>query len=181
MSLINKKVSVPNFLHELHGKEAKVYDILLVYTAALLSTICLLYLVWDLPLKFYKFIVLGVLIADISGGVVSNFTKGTNDYYSESPKLRKVFISLHVVQPSLLVWIFPQDLSSIIIVSVYSLLTLIIVSSMRNTEKQRVLAVFFVLIGLLLTFVLIIHQPVVHIVLVLFLLKLTLAFAVDWK
>lgn len=181
MSFVNKKITIPKFLQELHGKQASVFDILLVYTVAILTTAGILYMAWDLPLKIYKAIILAVLVADLSGGIVSNFTEGTNIYYNESPKRRKIFTLLHVIQPTLLVWIFPLDFFSIIVISSYTLLTLSIVNSLKNYNKQKVLAAFFVVFGILLSFIIGVYQPIVHIMLILFLIKLTLAFAVRWE
>jgi len=85
MKAFDKKVAIPSYLHELHGKQASVFDLLVNYTTAIIATIIILYLAKDLSLEPYKLIILGVLALDLAGGVFSNFTEGTNNYYIEKP------------------------------------------------------------------------------------------------
>ena len=181
MEMLDKKVSIPSYLHELHGKQASVFDLLVVYAAAILSTAIMLYLVWDLAFPTYKMIILAVLALDLAGGVVSNLTEGTNTYYMEKPKRRYVFIGLHVVQPAILIWLFPSDVLAISMISLYTLTAMAVINSMTDHVRQRVSGSFLMAIGLSITFIVGIIQPIVHLMLVLFVIKLIVAFAVRWK
>ncbi|WP_421976366.1 hypothetical protein [Roseivirga seohaensis] len=181
MKGIDRKVNMPSYLHELHGTRASVFDLLLTYTVAFITTIVVLFQAWELNLSVFKLIILGILVLDLSGGVVSNFTEGTNEYYAEKPKMRYVFIGLHVLQPILLTWLFPDDVFGIAVISIYTLIAMIIVNSVGGYLKQRVLGAFLMVIGLSVSFLVSAIQPMVHLMLILFVIKLILAFAVRWK
>jgi hypothetical protein len=181
MKAFDKKVAIPSYLHELHGKQASVFDLLVNYTTAIIATIIILYLAWDLSLQPYKLIILGVLALDLAGGVVSNFTEGTNKYYIEKPKMRYVFIAFHVVQPLVLIWLFPSDLVGIAIVSIYTLIAMTVINSIQEHLRQRVYGAFLMVLGLSISFLVGGMQPIVHLMLILFVVKLIIAFAVRWK
>jgi len=126
-------------------------------------------------------VILAALALDLAGGVVANFTKGTNTYYAERPKTRYVFIGFHVVQPLLFAWIFPSDVIGIALISVYTLIAVALINNMGDYLRQRVLGAFLLVLGLTTSFVVGILQPVVHIMLMLFMVKLIMAFAVRWR
>lgn len=181
MKAFDKKVAIPSYLHELHGKQASVFDILVNYTTAIIATIIVLYLAWDLSLAPYKLIILGVLALDLAGGVVSNFTEGTNHYYIEKPEMRYVFIAFHVVQPLVLIWLFPTDWVGIAVISIYTLIAMTVINSIKEHLRQRVYGAFLMVIGLSISFLVDDMQPIVHLMLILFVVKLIVAFAIRWK
>lgn len=181
MKAFDKKVSIPSYLHELHGKQASIFDLLVNYTTAIIATLIILYLARDLSLATYQFVILGVLALDLAGGVVSNFTEGTNNYYVEKPKMRYVFIAFHVVQPLLLIWLFPNNLVGIAVVSIYTLISMTVINSIKEHLRQRVYGAFLMVIGLSISFIIDEIQPIVHLMLILFVVKLILAFAIRWK
>lgn len=181
MKAFDKKVAIPSYLHELHGKQASVFDLLVNYTTAIIVTMIILYLAWDLSLEPYRLIILGVLALDLAGGVVSNFTEGTNKYYIEKPTMRYVFIVFHLVQPLVLIWLFPNDWVGIAIISVYTLIAMTVINSIREHLRQRVYGAFLMVIGLSISFLVGEMQTIVHLMLLLFVVKLVLAFAVRWE
>lgn len=181
MKAFDKKVVIPSYLNELHGKQASVFDLLVNYTTAIISTIIILYLAWDLSLATHKLVILAVLAMDLAGGVVSNFTEGTNNYYVEKPKMRYVFIAFHVVQPLVLIWLFPNDLVGIAVVSTYTLIAMTVINSIKEYLRQRVYGAFLMVIGISISFLVTAMQPIVHLMLILFVVKLIVAFAVRWK
>jgi len=181
MKAFDKKVAIPSYLHELHGKQASVFDLLVNYTTAIIATIIILYLAKDLSLEPYKLIILGVLALDLAGGVVSNFTEGTNNYYIEKPKMRYVFIAFHVVQPLVLIWLFPNDWVGVAVISVYTLIAMTAINSIREHLRQRVYGAFLMVVGLSISFLVGEMQMIVHLMLILFVVKLVIAFAVRWK
>jgi len=181
MKALDKKVTIPSYLHELHGKKASILDILVNYTAAIIATLIILYLAKDLSLATYKLVVLGVLGLDLAGGVVSNFTEGTNNYYIEKPKMRYVFIAFHVVQPLVLIWLFTSDVAGIAVVSIFALIAMTVINSIQEHLRQRVYGAFLMVIALSLTFLVNEMQPIVHLMLILYVVKLIVAFAIRWK
>jgi hypothetical protein len=181
MKAFDKKVTIPSYLHELHGKQASVFDLLVNYISAIIATIIILYLACDLALEPYKLIILGVLALDLAGGVVSNFTEGTNNYYTEKPKMRYVFIGFHVVQPLVMIWIFPNDWVGIAVISIYTLIAMTIINSIKEHLRQRVYGAFLMVVGLSISFLAANMQPIVHLMLILFVVKLIVAFAIRWK
>lgn len=181
MKALDKKVEIPAYLHELHGKQANIFELLANYTAAIITAAIILYLSRDLSLATYKLIILSVLALDLAGGIVSNFTEGTNSYYIEKPKMRYLFIALHVVQPLLLIWLFPGDLTGIAVISIYTLIAMTVINSVQEHLKQRVYGAFLMVTGLSISFLVGELQAVVHLMLILFAIKLIVAFAIRWK
>ncbi|QNL51924.1 hypothetical protein H8S90_10275 [Olivibacter sp. SDN3] len=180
METLNRKIKTPLFLQELHGKEATVADLIFTYLTALVATGLIIYSACDINMSVFKFMILGLLAFDLSGGVIANFTQGTTDYYAESRKRRYVFIGLHFIQPIVMAWIFPKDLASIYLTASYTILATIVTSSLKEEGKQRVLAGFFATMGLSIVFFMSPESKVVHFMLVLFIVKLILAFSVKW-
>ncbi len=78
MKTFDKKVNIPSYLHELHGKQSSIFDLLVNYTTVISITSIIIYLGLNLSLTTFKLFILGILAFDLSGGVVSNFTDGTN-------------------------------------------------------------------------------------------------------
>jgi hypothetical protein len=181
MKAFEKKVSIPSYLHELHGKQASIFDLTINYTTAIIAALIILFLARDLSLATYKLVILGVLALDLAGGIVSNFTEGTNNYYIEKPKMRYVFIAFHVIQPLVLIWLFPNDLVGIAIISIYTLIAMTVVNSIQEHLRQRVYGAFLMVIGLSITFLVNEMQAIVHLMLILFVVKLIVAFAIRWK
>ncbi|WKN43041.1 hypothetical protein [Tunicatimonas pelagia] len=181
MISLDKKVRIPAYLHELHGSQASITDLVITYMAAVISAIVILYLAASVPLPNYKFILLGLLALDLAGGVVSNFTESTNSFYTNHPTRRYLFIALHIVQPLLLIWIFPVDATVIGSISLYTLIAVLLINRLEDHHKQRGYAAFLMAIGVSFSFLVSISQAVVHLMLVLFIIKLVVAFAVRWK
>jgi hypothetical protein len=181
MSKLDSKLSIPRFLHELHGEKASIFDLLMVYTAALFTSLALLYLIGDLSLSVPKMVIFGFLALDLSGGVAANFTNGTNLYYNEKPDKRYLFIAFHTVQPFVLIWLFPGEWYGISILSLYTLTAVILITRIESHVKQRVLAALLAVIGLTLSFTVAQFHPAIHLLLILFVLKLIVSFSVVWE
>lgn len=181
MKTLNRKIKTPSFLHELHGKEATVIDLVFTYFTASVTTGIILYSACNIHLGVFKFIILALLAFDLSGGVVANFTQGTTNYYAESRKRRYIFIGLHIIQPIVMAWIFQKDMACIYVVASYTILATIVINSWKEEGKQRVLASVFVTMGLSIVFLMSPESKVVQFMLVLFIVKLILAFSVKWQ
>jgi prepilin signal peptidase PulO-like enzyme (type II secretory pathway) len=124
---------------------------------------------------------LTLLALDIAGGVVANFTKGTNNYYAESLRKRYFFVLFHLLQPSILIWIFPNELQAILGISIFTLISSIIVLNIKKQYNQRITAITLLVLSFILSILLNYSDPLLQIVMQLFSIKLILAFSVNWS
>jgi len=180
MKTLNRKVKIPYYLQELHGEEAMISDLVLTYYAALAVTSLVIFQVWNIPVSILKIIVLCLLTFDLSGGVVANFSHATSIYYAAHAARRRVFAVFHIVQPLVIIWIFPAEWICIGVIASYSIISMIIVGSIRENTKRRVPAAVLALIGLSMVFLLPFQRKVLLFILLLYIIKLVLAFPVDW-
>lgn len=103
---LDREVAVPRILRELHGTRPKIREILATWTAAILAMAVVVVgeqsAVWSPDL--WRTIVVAIVAGDVAGGIVANFSRSTNAYYAVRPRMRLIFLALHVVQP-LAMWI----------------------------------------------------------------------------
>jgi hypothetical protein len=135
---------------------------------------------WNVNISTIKKIILTILALDIGGGVVANFTTGTNKYYFDSLSKRYFFIFFHLLQPLILIWIYPSDSLSIMVISLYTLISSIIVLNLKDQYTQRIVAVTLSILCVILTQLLIYSDHLLQIAIFLFSIKLILAFSVNW-
>ncbi len=172
---MHAKVRIPKFLHELHGEEASALSLILVYSAGLLLGITIFLLTPDLQPAWHRWL-LTVLAMDIGGGVVANMTPGTSDYYAKRPKIRWIFILMHVIHPALIWLVFP-GVVAIPVVGAATLVFTAIVNSIREPASQRTYGALFMVI-ILATLLLLKTESIPTILLTLFSFKLIIGFAV---
>ena len=130
--------------------------------------------------QLLKKMVLTILALDIGGGVIANLTSGTNNYYAESLRKRYLFVLFHLVQPLLLIWIFPSELLAILGVTLFTLTSSIIVLRLKSPNNQRIIAVTLLLLSLILSTLLNYNDPLAQLIMQFFSIKLILAFSVHW-
>jgi hypothetical protein len=176
----NNKIEVHRFLVELFGRETTRFDLLSVVISSVSFAGLTLLLRLNADFTVIKKIILTILALDIAGGVVANFTTGTNRYYAESLRRRYLFVLFHLIQPSILIWIFPSELFAILGVSFFTLSSSIIVLSVKKHYKQRIVAVTLLLLSMIISTLFSYTNPLTQIVLQFFSLKLILAFGVNW-
>jgi hypothetical protein len=181
MKIQNKKIQVHKFLFELFGRETTTFDLLAIVIGSLSVAGLTLILKWNSDISNFKLIILTILALDIAGGVVANFTTGTTNYYAESLRKRYFFVLFHLLQPSILIWIFPNDLQAILGVSIYTLTSSIVVLNIRKHYHQRIVAITLLLLSFMLSIRLNYSDPLLQIVMQLFSIKLILAFSVNWN
>jgi len=126
--MLQKKIKIPKFLQEVHGNESTIEGLIYNYLAVAFVTSVLILMANNVQLTTFKYVIYILLSIDLSGGVVSNFMEGTSAYYASSSKKRYIFISLHVIQPLLMCWLFPNEIVNIVTVALYTLLTMFIVN-----------------------------------------------------
>jgi hypothetical protein len=181
MKIQNKKIQVHKFLFELFGRETTTFDLLAIVIASLSFAGLTLILKLNTNISNFKLIILTILALDIAGGVVANFTAGTTNYYAESLRKRYFFVLFHLLQPSILIWIFPNDLQAILGVSIYTLTSSIIVLNIKKHNTQKIVAITLLLLSFILSILLNYSDPLLQIVMQLFSIKLILAFSVNWS
>jgi membrane glycosyltransferase len=181
MKIQNKKIQVHKFLFELFGRETTTFDLLAIVIASLSFAGLTLVLKWNANISIFKLIILTILTLDIAGGVVANFTTGTTNYYAESLRKRYFFVLFHLLQPSILIWIFPNELQAILVISIFTLIISIIVLNINKHYTQRITAITLLLLSFVLSILLNYSDPLLQIIMQLFSIKLILAFSVNWS
>jgi hypothetical protein len=172
------KIRIPKFLKELHGEETSVFSILLVYLTGL--TFGLFYIIYspDFHIEFYRWI-LALLAVDIGGGVVANMTQSTSEYYAKRPKMRWIFIIIHIIHPIIL-WIIFSKMNGILFVGGTTIIFTSIVNLISGLSNQRIVSSTFFVINLMLLFVFKVDiLPLI--LLTVFSMKLIMCFGVRWS
>ncbi len=181
MKLRNNKMKVHRFLTELFGRETTRFDLLAIFIGSVSFSVLTLILKWNVDISIFKKVALTILALDIGGGVVANFTTGTNNYYAESLSKRYFFIFFHLIQPLILIWIYPSDLFAIMSTSLFTLTSSILVLNLQKHYTQRIVSVTLLLLYILLTPILNYSDHLLQIVMLLYSIKLILAFSVNWN
>jgi hypothetical protein len=181
MKIQNKKIQVHKFLFEIFGRETTIFELLAIVISSLSFAALTLTLKWNAEISIFKIIILTLLALDIAGGVVANFTKGTNNYYAESLRKRYFFVLFHLLQPSILTWIFPNELQAIWGISIFTLISSIIVLNLNKHYTQRITAITLLLLSFILSILLNFSDPLTQLLMQLFSIKLILAFSVNWN
>ena len=177
----NKKIQVHKFLSEVFGHETTMFDLLAIIICSISFAILTLFVKWNADITIAKKIILTILALDIGGGVVANFTTGTNFYYAESLRKRYLFVLFHLLQPSILIWISPNELQLILGVSIFTLTSSIIVLNIKKHNTQKIVAITLLLLSFMLSVLLNYSDLLLQIVMQLFSIKLILAFSVNWS
>lgn len=134
-------VRIPKFLHELFGTHQQRTELILILLFTVTATLAA---AWStapywLELKWYQTLVLWLLFLDISGGVVANLSTGTNNYYNEHPKVRWVFIAIHI-QPLILAAVLQSSMFIAVAVWLYTIVSASLINSLRKNVYHRLLA-----------------------------------------
>ncbi len=175
-----RQITVPRFLRELHGERTTLFDLLLVYaTAAAFGTIAVVFArsrVADLP--WWRALLLFVIAADTSGGVVAGFSASTNRYYAARPGLRWFVIFGNVISPAVLYAVFGGRLDWWIFVFVYTAAAACVVNVLSERGTQEVTAGALLALGVVITLPLGLSMPFLAWFAPLYMVKLITAFAV---
>jgi hypothetical protein len=173
-----RKIKIPKFLQELHGEEASMFSIVLVYITGIVFGIFCFSFSQDFHNYLYRWL-LAIIALDIGGGVVANMSPGTSDYYAKRPKLRWVFIIIHIIHPVLLWIIFPKMIG-ILIVGATTLLFTAVVNVISGVSNQRMVSATLFVFNLML--LILFKVDVLPLVLLsVFSLKLIVGFGVRWN
>ena len=137
---LSKNIAIPPVLWKLHGRSAYLTDLLMTYSFAILVGIVNLYFSSDLPL-WAKMIIIALSL-DIGGGVVSNLTKGTIEYYRHSRLSPYSFIWFHLIQAAALSWVYPEWMDQIMLLNIITMTLSSEVVRLSGTSIQKPLSAF---------------------------------------
>lgn len=180
MERTSRKIQVHKSLHELFGRETNRLDLFAILLGSITLTIAVQLLCLDGELSLIKKIILAFLTLDIGGGIIANFTEGTNNYYSESVRKRYLFIAIHILQPLILSWVFPNNILTILTLTSFTLISSFIITSIERTNTQKTIGATMVLIGMILIFLFSFSTQLLQLILLIYVVKLILAFSVNW-
>jgi len=121
-----------------------------------------------------------LLAMDLGGGVIANFTMGTNNYYRESQKRCYIFILFHVLQPLILFWMFPSECCGIAWICAFVLACTSFIVRLRELNFQASVAAMLLTISLILISWLKLADSLLQLMLTFYAIKLVLAFGVNW-
>jgi hypothetical protein len=175
---MDKEITIPKYLHELHGEKTNLSSLILVYISALLVGGLALSQIIPLALPLWKTLLAALIFMDIGGGVVANQTSATNQYYQNHSNLRIPFLLLHIIHPLILILVFPKNSLFLGFVLVFTLASSFGVNALRNRELQQTLAALLVAIGVCLSLLVPVSPSFLVILAPLFMMKLILGFSV---
>lgn len=178
---MEKQVRIPKFFHELFGSSQQTSEMLLTLGFTITATLAAAWFTapYWMGLEWYQSLVLWVLFLDISGGVVANLSRGTNDHYNGQPMGRWVFIAVHV-QPLILAVVLKSSLSVALAVWAYTIMSSSLVNILRKKVYHRLLAGALYAVALCVyTLWDITLPPIVSLIYLLYMMKVIYSFSVD--
>ena len=179
MSWLIKELSIPRPLQYLHGRSASLRELCLNYGLVLAAGLAFTYAIHNEPWSPVRKILLLLLAIDIAGGVISNLTAGTKRFYNQDTRLRNLFICLHIVQPMLMILLFPLHIISIGLMAIYTLGAAYYLNRILYAPHQKVVAGCLLTAGILGTLFTDL-PPVVNVLILLFQVKLIVSFSIKW-
>lgn len=135
--MATRRLQVKGPFRLLHGESAHPLEIVVVYGGALLVAAALAifdrhYFLSRLPREQ---VLLTLIALDLSAGVVALSAPSTAEYYAGRPRLSRVFLALHVVQPALVLLTGPEWLEPVVFVTIYTLASSAVVMVLRRAPK----------------------------------------------
>jgi hypothetical protein len=85
-----------------------------------------------------------------------------------------------LLQPSLLVWIYPADWYAVAAVSLFTLIASMIILHVKTHNRQRVTALSLLTLCMMLTILLNFSGALLYLTMLFYAIKLILAFSVNW-
>jgi len=178
VSILNKKVNVPKYLHELHGESPTMFSLLMTYFTGLIVGLLVIVFISSSGMPIWKKLILFILYLDIAGGVVANFSSSTKRYYEKHVELRYYFIFLHFLHPLLFILLFPDSVYYFIYVGLFTIIACLFLYQVKNVEVQQTFASFLLVAGVLISFFFNLPLKVLYSFAPLFMTKLIIGFSV---
>jgi hypothetical protein len=175
-----REIRIPRVLQILHGEKASPFDLVLTYSVGAAFGILALIFAWSRvdSLPWWKSLLLFLVAADVSGGVVANFTPGTDRYYAARPGLRWVFIFGHVIEPGILFLLFGGRPAYWGFLFVFTAAAATLVNIITGRTRQEVTAAALLVVGTVIALPIGLATPFLAWFGPVYMLKLILAFAV---
>jgi hypothetical protein len=179
--MIRNKIRIPKSLHELFGEEQNKSELIITFLFIGISFLALILVTrqeWA-DLRWYKTILLFLLLLDILGGVAANLSQGTNRYYRANQAKQRIFIAVHI-QPLLFAWIIPSDFRAALLVWLYTIGSTILLHLLRHKEYQLITAGALFGLGILALLLPDFQLPrLLTLIYLLYMFKLIIGFSVD--
>lgn len=176
-----KKIKIPLFLKELFGEETVLEDLILILISSFLLTLFIVSVQWNeiSLLSPFSLILVILIIFDIIGGNISNFTDGTNSYYAAHPEKRQIYILVHV-HPLILAFLVGSYWDVAAFVFLYSVISSFIVQRLWDCPSQKAIGAVFFMSGVAILLFISNEIPIYFVLaLVFFLMKLIFSFSVN--
>jgi len=172
---------MPRFLHELFGEETNQKTLITTLVFSVVMTLFTAWLGQDhlATLRVYQLILLIILMVDIYGGIVANFSVGTSKYYMKHPVLRRIFVIIHphaffIFLLSGMPWLYGLYSYAFLVAASY------ITSRIPKRNLQELLAILFVLVGIIINFILFKQvETYIRLLSLALIIKLIYAFSVE--
>lgn len=129
-------------------------------------------------LSWISLIITFLLVFDLAAGVIANFTSGTNLYYSSRPKLRKVFIAIHV-QPLIISWLTGLYWTECLVVWLYTVMASFTINALPESSAQLPLAAAALAVGIAALLLFTSLPSYFVLILALYMIKLILSFPIN--
>lgn len=175
-----RPLTLPPFLHEVFGEQTTPLEVVLILTSGLLLPLCIVFVhpaTFD-GLPFWKSLLAGLLMLDITAGCVANFSRGTSNHYALRPAQRQVFMAIHVHLLALAL-LLEASFPFALMVWIYTLLGVQLVNRLIGSPLQVFVAGVWTvwgISGMLLTSGV---EPALMLMGMLFLFKVVFSFGVD--
>jgi hypothetical protein len=142
-------VRVPGVLRLVHGERPNLLDVLLVYAVGAVFGILAVVFAYSRveSLPAWKAVVLFLLAADVSGGVVAGFSSSTGAWYAAHPGARRAFIFVHFAEPALLYLLFDGRIAYWAFLYGFTVVAASLVTIIRDRSRQEAAAAALVAVG----------------------------------
>ncbi len=172
LDFLYKKIEIPLLFRLLHGKDPRLYEILITYLAACLASLFIYPIINQSNFPALSKMLLIFLTLDLAGGLVANSTSSTSAFYSQHPELRKVYLWIHFLHPTILAFLFPNDLSGIALISIITLGAAFWFHARRNYPIPMEWLALLLLAVLLITFLFPFHYVALQLLLLFYFFKM---------
>lgn len=177
MRFVDKEFDVPIWLQQTFNIQSIYSEPLVEAGSGIFLTGMVLLKLWNLELSLGKFLILTLLILDLTAGIVLKLYKKHECSHSATPKKRFQFILLHIIHPFVLFSIFPEEKVGIILITIFTIITSFIINEINNPSKQKIFSVILIIAGSCLALLLPIAHSLVILLLLFYIIKVNLVFA----
>ncbi len=171
-----KYFKTPEFLYEVFGERQSTLEVTCTVMFALVGS-WVIYWVADIESLNWKAAIALVLIADVLAGCIANFSFGTNEFYSQRPKNRLIFITIHI-HILAIAWLLSEPMSSALIIWGFTIVSALLVNALKGKSIQGFIAANLMCYGILLLIYLSLSTWFLM-VSVFFMIKVLFSFSVD--